>query len=63
MIIIIALKLNSGVYPCQSAGHWSRPGSRVRLTRVSVRIKMVIIIVFKPDSKVNLRQGPSHEWS
>jgi hypothetical protein len=63
MIIIIVLKLNSGVYPGQSAGHWSRPELRVRLTQVSVRIKIVIIIIFKPDSGVDLGQDPSHEWS
>jgi hypothetical protein len=37
----------------------SREGQH-RLTWVIVYIKMVIIIVLKPDSEVDLRQGSSH---
>ena len=44
----------------QSPDHWSRPGSWVGLTRVNVRIKMVIIIILKPDLRVDSEQGPGH---
>jgi hypothetical protein len=46
----------------QSPGHWSRLGSRVGLILVSVRIKVIIIIILKPDSKVDLERDSSHEW-
>ena len=58
MIIIIVLKTYSSV----ELGHWLRTGSRVGLTRVSVRIKIIVIIVLKFDLGVNLRQGSSHKW-
>jgi hypothetical protein len=46
----------------QNSGHWS---SWPRLIRVSVRIKVVITIVLKSDSRVDPGQGPDHEcgWS
>ena len=31
------------------------------LTRVNIRIKIVIIVVLKPDSRVDLEQIPGHE--
>jgi len=45
------------VDPEQSPGHWLRHGSQVGLTRVSIRIKMIIIIILKLNSRINPRQG------
>ena len=52
------LKSNLVVDPGQSRGQ----SSRVGLTRINIRIKIIIIIVSKLNSKVNSRQDPSHEW-
>jgi hypothetical protein len=47
----------------QSLGHWSKPRSWIELIQVNARVKMIIIIIiFKPDSWVNLKQGSVHEW-
>jgi hypothetical protein len=41
----------------------ARPESRVGFTvdRVNIRIKMIIIIVLKPDSEIEYRQNPCHK--
>jgi hypothetical protein len=43
----------------------TRPGSHIRrvnlvLSQVNIKIKTIIIIVLKPDLRVNLRQGSGH---
>jgi hypothetical protein len=50
------------VDPEQSSCHRSRFGSWVGLTRASVRIKMIIIIVLKPNLGVKPGQCVGHEW-
>jgi hypothetical protein len=63
IIIIIVLKLDSGVDPRLIPGH----GSRWSFTQINLRIKMIIIIILKLDSGVDLRLArlyqpcPSHD--
>jgi hypothetical protein len=45
IIIIIVLKPNLRVDLKQNSGHWSRLISQAELTRVSIRIKVIIIIL------------------
>jgi hypothetical protein len=47
----------------QSLSHWLRSRSWVGLTRVSIRIKVIIIIALKPDSNVDSGQDPGDKWS
>jgi hypothetical protein len=61
MIIIVVLKLNSGVDPRQRLGHWSSVMSWVGLTRVNVKIKVVIVIILKLSLGVNPGQDLVHE--
>jgi hypothetical protein len=56
MIIIIVLKLNSKIILGKSLGQRSRLESWVGLTRVYVRIKMIIIIFLKYNSGVDMRK-------
>jgi hypothetical protein len=51
VIIITILKIDSGVNLGQDSGHGSE--GQPRLTHVNIRIKVVIIIVLKPDSGVD----------
>jgi len=50
-IIITILKFNSRVNPGQDLGY--RTGGQPGLTHVNVKIKIVIIIVLKPDLGVD----------
>jgi hypothetical protein len=61
MVIIVLLKLNSGDDPRQRLGHWSSLMSWVGLTRVNVKIKMVIVIVLKSSLGVDLGQDLVYE--
>jgi hypothetical protein len=57
IIIIIILKLNSGINLEQSSGHKSGwPG----WTQISMKIKVIIIIVLKLNSGVSSREGSGH---
>jgi len=51
MFIIIVLKSNLRVNKEQSLDQWVKPRLWVRLTQVSVRVKNIIMIVLKPDSR------------
>jgi len=62
MIIIIVLKSNSMVDLGQNSGHWSWPESWVWLTWVSVWIKIIFVIILKPDLKIDSGQGPDYKW-
>jgi len=61
MIIIIILKLNLKLILDKSLGQRSRLESWVGLTRVHVKIKMIIIIFLKYNWGVNMRKSLSHE--
>jgi len=39
----------------------TKPGSRVGLTQINARIKVIIIEFLKPNLKVDSEQGLSHE--
>ena len=55
MIIVIVLKLTRGS-TCDKAPVTSQNG-QLGLIRVNVKMKVFIIIILKPDLKVELRQG------
>jgi hypothetical protein len=58
-MIIIVSKLDLTVD--QDKTYFTNQEGQHRLTRVNVLMKVIIIIVLKPDSGVDTRQGSGHK--